>query len=250
MCIIIDDIALARLKENQPNLKFENNSIKWTLNISMFYDSKEKVGHFWNIDKFQHLKECIFDTFSIHIDLTQKLPIVKETWQKIKSFLKNEKYIYDLHISTDGVCCLMPTTQLLFHLKRDNSLESFFEKVVYPFFYSQSYHHKYGERPMGEFSHNWLWYIEFFNKSNSEVKKEILQETLSLLPKHLLEKLVSRDFSINREESCFCWSLKKIKQCHHEKTEFFLDVKKFLNYCSSHLKWKKYNIIELYKSKE
>ena len=153
-------------------------------------------------------KECramhafLCDTFKVRIDLNQVAdngwPDVRETGGRCFDIAEqNQCKIIDLHLFTNGACCL----GLRCASERNLTLERFICELVIPFFYRLSYTDRYGltaarDNLWGEYSHG--------DAGIKEYQAEILGIATS---------------NPSRNRPCPCGSGSKYKRCHLDEVE-------------------------------
>ena len=165
----IKDNEVRWLKKNYPDLNLSANCliIKGQLNLSMVYDeSKEGYILFPSEEQRCH-GVWIKDRYEIEIDLSSSsngiLPIVKETAGRIKKVAEARgKPLADFHFTVRESACLCFEFEKQKYLSNGFDLQTFFEKLLVPFFFGQSYMETYGKwPPWGEYAHNALAYFEW-----------------------------------------------------------------------------------------
>jgi len=141
--------------------------------------------------------ERIKDTYKIRIIFDEYfLPSVYEISEKIKKFSKEENIpLIDLHTyKNNGICYAGEFAKRKFILDK-KGLRDFFEEMVIPFFYDQSYFRKHKQWIRGELQHGTVGVLEeyFRLKSNTfddlfyvphsrhtEVKREDIEKEAEL----------------------------------------------------------------------
>lgn len=157
----------------------------------------------WNIEPCdRNENNCIEDVYSIEIDFNKpdinRYPVVFETDERIKKLAGSlGKSLIDLHLYTDGSCCLGVFSPF------DNlSLYSFVFERVYPYFVWQAYFSKYKKiPPCGECPH------DLEKAIYSRIEDE--QNNRNLLLSKWKDILTGN----NRNKPCPCGSGKKYKKC-------------------------------------
>ncbi len=186
---------------------------KWWEENSTFFDKEKEIIkhqypslHYIVQENNIHLLGEIYikeidDSYSIKIafpfDYPNSLPIVISDSEDI------EKNI-DLHIYSDGSCCLCLPHLEQFYFKKGSSINVFIDNLVKPFFANQAYYKITGKWLNGEYSHGLKGIYEFY----SEVFE--CSDTYSIL--QLL--YLSIKSAPNYNKKCYCGSNKSIKKCH------------------------------------
>ena len=102
--------------------------------------------------------QCVKGDYHIQFNFANEVvPKVFETQGKLKRLAnKLNNNIRDLHINTDGSCCLD------YYIKESLTLYEFIKNKVYPYFAWQAYYEKFQKSPpSGEYSHGNQARIEF-----------------------------------------------------------------------------------------
>jgi hypothetical protein len=151
------------------------------------------------------------DYYSVIIDITcfpDNFPVVRETSERIRPIANN-------HINSDGSCCFtVPVKeQLLLRKRLVKTIPQFIEKIVIPFFQNNSYKEITGHYKEGEYSHGIPGIIEAYSDILRTTDHELTQRVL-------IHFLKGRGYGKN--DSCYCGSNKKFKDCHQYK---FNDLK-------------------------
>lgn len=216
--IRLDDIETERLSINQPFLEYnrKNNKISWKLLISMYCDFQTKNAILYDVSNYLDKKETIIDQYEIEINLSWEIniPETKETAWRLKAIAEKMWIpLENLHVSDDWTCCLMPISQTYYNFLHNRWLIYYFEKEIYPYFYSQSYFQKFRVRPFWEFSHWWQWNLEYFNSLPFEIKNEIIEFLPYSMQKWILNKIISGNYIINSATKCTCWCWERFVEC-------------------------------------
>jgi hypothetical protein len=146
------------------------------------------------------------DYYWVLIDLKtfpKRFPIVKETHERIKSHVDFHKY------SDDSLCLTTPAKeQILLRKGMIKTISQFIDKIVLPFFQNNSFRELNGCYKKGEYSHGlpgvFESYLEILGISDIGLAVDIL-----------IKHLNGMSFSVN--DSCFCGSSKKFKDCHKHR---------------------------------
>ena len=154
-------------------------SIVGTLTFDMVFYSED---HSWLINPDEkHLThgERIQDSYDVIITFSSKenssIPRVIETGGRIATVAKRKGVrIIDLHVSSQGECCLCLDIEEERFFPNGFNLKDFFHKLLIPFFYNQSYFEVHNRWKWGERAHGILayfqWYAELPNPSRSNIE--------------------------------------------------------------------------------
>lgn len=209
------------LQENQPDLSFDSNKqiISGKLRFKMYYSVHER-GYVLNPDSSYENKSGIIieDVYDIEIDLSKQgfLPLVHETGGRIlRSKEKwDVKQLIDMHIFPDGTLCLCIKTEERLKMPNGFKLKDFFEKLLIPFFYYQSFFEQYGKEPWKGYSHGDLGFLESYLRQRNP-SPELTRMYFDNLSKELRKSLINR-IRFKGHESCICQSKRKFRKCHRE----------------------------------
>jgi len=187
----------------------------------VFYGKNQKPAYVIN-PQDQHLLqgERIQDKYQIRIILKpgkySNLPQVYEVSHKIESSCqkwKSDKK--DLHVYNEGVCCLCMRVGENNNFTDGFNLPDFFNNLVTPFFYAQSYFSDHGDWPWGDYRHGvfgvFEWYLEKESLSEEERVDFIACLKGDLKWPRIKELFLSG--RIREDAKCICGG-KKIKKCH------------------------------------
>jgi len=196
--------------------------INGDLMFDMVFYGKDKKPPYVIKPNQQHLSEGthIQGNYQIKIILEKgkysNLPQVFETGSKIESacqkWKSNKK---DLHIYDDDVCCLCMRIGENSNFTNVFNLPEFFNNLVIPFFYAQSYFSDKGEWPWGDYKHGifgvFEWYLEKDNLSEEE-KMDFISCLKGDAKWPLIRGLLLSN-RVRMDSKCICGG-KKIKSCH------------------------------------
>jgi hypothetical protein len=212
------------LKNNYPELKIKKEGlIKGDLVFCMKYNEKTSERRILNPSEYSSKNGLIKDRYKIEIYLNKKtIPEVKETAGRIeKNAKKTGKKIGDLHLNEDTkTACLCSPLEIKQYLPEGFILKDFFNNLLIPFFYAQSFFEINGRWPLwGEYSHGINGILESFgNLSNKEVTDEIIKICLLVLKrsenKEKYIEMLSKKGEIKGHWNCICGSGKKFRKCH------------------------------------
>lgn len=207
------------LKENHPDLLFDSASqiIHGNLYFKMYY-SVHEPGYVLNPDEPYEEKDGIVieDVYEIEINLLKQgfLPSVQEVGGRI---LKSKKKwgiedLIDMHVYSDSTACLCIPTEVQTRMPNGFNLKDFFENLLIPFFYYQSFFEKYGKEPWRGYSHGCLGILESY-LNYKDISLENVNFFLNILPDNLKDSIL-RNHKIKGHHFCLCKSRKKFRKCH------------------------------------
>lgn len=209
------------LIENYPDLHFdpEKTVISGKLCFSMHHSNK-RIGYVINPDSSFKNKDGIIieDIYEIEINLSSDefLPIVKEIGGRILK--SKEKWgidkLEDLHIYPDGTLCLCVTTEEESRMPNGFNLKDFFENLLIPFFYYQSFFERYGQEPWKGYSHGDLGILESYLHQKNPSPEMIRSFFYSLSDG--LKKCLINNVRFKGQEFCLCQSKRKFRKCHRD----------------------------------
>lgn len=167
----------------------------------------------------------IEDEYRVRIGLQgsefSDLPQVYETGLRLKKVAENRNLRQeDLHINPSGAVCLCIRPEESSNLPNGFSLEDFFNILLIPFFYAQSYFEKNNSWPWGQYSHGVWGFVEWYlqqEKPTTRTLEDLLQRLrgygnewvqikIALAPKH----------RIKGHHNCICGKMEKMRNCHPE----------------------------------
>lgn len=210
------------LRANYPDLYFDldRSIIYGELFFRMYYSRREKFKYVVNPDNSYENKEgvVIQDIYEIEIDLSdpELLPKVKEIGGRILSSQAKWKIANsaDLHLFPDDTSCLCIKTEEQTKLPNGFILKDFFENLLIPYFYYQSFFEKYGREPWKGYSHGDLGFLESYLR-----QKNPSPETINLFFFYLsevLRKCLINNIRLKSDELCICHSKRKFRKCHKD----------------------------------
>lgn len=155
------------LAERYPNLKISDSNsaiISGVLQFDMIYEP---------------LNERIQDQYVIEIEMspgpTSSLPKVKETATRIPKTA-------DRHINpNDEICCLCSSFLEEKWFPDGFKIDIFFETVLIPYFFGQTYFEKYQKWPWGEYSHGLMGLLESYLEIQGPIDRKILERVIGVL---------------------------------------------------------------------
>jgi len=233
------------LRSNYPDLTLNESEeeyavIEGLLKFDMVFhgDGKPYVIN----PKEEHLKqgERIQDEYEIRIELKpsehSNMPQVYETADRIKSVsLKKKSELMDLHINFSGSACICLNTKEKEFLPNGFNLADYFNNLVIPFFYAQSYFENTGKWPWGEYGHGVIGILEsFLEYSATQENVEVMMVALKKFCKRNnlnfnFYKEQLRQKKIKGRNQCPCNSGKKWGKCHNKSLEGLRLLREHIN---------------------
>ncbi len=225
MTLDIQESDLNWLHREYPSLVFTSGNpsiIKGMLEFDMLYE-----GDHYVIKPGDLLKspKRIKDSYEIEIRLENiqpsTLPQVREIGGRLLAVKEKyqKQFTADVHMYANGTLCLCAFPEEKTKLSKGFNLKDFFEYLLIPFFYAQSYYEKYGQWIWGERSHGPLGLLESYadNRVNGDNKRLIQEylDDLKRLPesKPFIDALLEKD-KVKGHRDCFCGSKIKLRRCH------------------------------------
>ena len=217
------------LKKYYPALKIHYKDNKATEVIGDLYFSmvflEEGKPYIINPDYGYSNGVKIKDKYQIRIELKgsefSDLPQVYETNSRLKKVadsrnIKKE----DLHINPSGAACLCIKPEEAASLPNGFNFQDFFNNLVIPFFYAQSYFEKNNTWPWGQYSHGIWGFIEWYLKQDNPTRKST-EDFLEQLQKYnnewqLLKNLLTPKREVKGHQQCICGKDEKFRNCHKD----------------------------------
>ena len=207
-----------------PNLIFRDGSplvLAGMLKFDMLYNSRDEKYVINPGDGADLKGERIRDSYYVEIRFKtsefSSLPQVYECGGRVEKVARERKLkLIDLHVNGNGAVCLCLKMEEKKYLPNGFNLCDYFQNLVIPFFYAQSFFEKHNRWPWGEYSHEDLGYLEGYESIDS---KESVLECVKLLKKYPrwaeYEKLLKEKGKLKiHRHYCFCRSGRKIRKCH------------------------------------
>lgn len=176
----------------------------------------------------------IEDTYQIRIELQgsefSDLPQVYETGSRLQKVAENKKIKKtDLHINPSEAACLCIRPEEPSNLPDGFSLENFFNILLVPFFYAQSYFEKNNSWPWGQYSHGACGYVEWYLRQEQSTV-ELLEDLLQRLQKQRnewakIKTILDTEHQIKGHHNCICGKMEKMRNCHPEVLRGFWKIK-------------------------
>lgn len=108
------------------------------------------------------------------------------------------------------------------------NVKDFFNKLLVPFFYEQSYFQKYDKWPWGQHAHGILGLIERYGEIKDHSKVETV-ELFNIIKNSekwfLLKQMLKKRKNIKDYKKCICGSREKFRDCHPEIITGLLNLK-------------------------
>lgn len=201
-------------------IKGDPSIIKGTLEFDMIYSANK-----YTLNPTVADPNRIKDSYKIEIILENippsKLPQVKEIGGRLEKV--KEKYgkesLAAMHVNSNEILCLCSYLEEESKMPNRFNLIDFFNNILVPFFYSQSFYEKKEIWPWGERSHGSLGlcesYLDYREDGNNiklinDCLRGIKQQQDSAV---FFEALVKKD-KIKGHWLCFCKSQKRFRDCH------------------------------------
>ena len=230
------------LSHEHPSLKISDVSgvtvLSGKLKFDMVYEDK---GNSFIVfpKKYEGDGIHIKDEYEIKV-LFQKggvseLPQVFETGSRIKNLAENKKLpLSDFHVNNDESVCLYVAGKEIKYFPTGFRTQIFFNQLVIPFFYAQTYFHQYNRWPWGEYGHGILGIFEWYNE-NKNVDTADVEKMLTILSQASDWQLIKSKFKgkdwVKGHTICFCGKNTKIRNCHPQALagmwRFKNDLEKF-----------------------
>ncbi|MDQ3098279.1 MAG: hypothetical protein M3Q44_00850 [bacterium] len=164
----------------------------------------------------------IQDEYEVEILLLKSrvsdLPQVFETDSRIRTLAEDKKLpLADFHLNGDGSVCLCVAGKEREYFPDGFDIQIFFNQLVVPFFYAQTYVQKFGAWPWGEYGHGVLGIFEWYNEKQSLTKSEVEQmiQTFKSAPDWpLIVTKFKGSYKIKGHMDCICGKNMKIRKCH------------------------------------
>lgn len=215
------------LNGQYPNLKIHNGNnskteIAGALNFSMAYQE----GNPYVINPAPDYAEGvkIQDSYQIRIEFEgsefSDLPQVFETDSRIAKVAQSRNLkLEDLHINPSGAACLCIKPEEAGNFPAGFNITDFFNNLLIPFFYAQSYFELHNSWPWGQYSHRNLGFIEWYFHQREDAQQET-NNIITRLKKynnwHTLKQLLESKHKVKGHHLCICGKDEKFRNCHPE----------------------------------
>jgi len=181
--------------------------------------------------------ERIQDEYEIKIEFKpsehSNLPQVYETSGKIESLAKEKTLkLEDLHINPSKSACLCLNTKESDYLPNGFNLPDYFNNLVIPFFYAQSYFRNTGQWRWGEYGHGMAGILE--SCLEYDATKENVEMLIGAIEKFCERNGMNSNFykeqlrqkKIKGRNQCpMCKSGKRWEKCHSKSLEGLRSLK-------------------------
>lgn len=166
----------------------------------------------------------IQDEFHIEIILKNSshsnLPQVYERGERLNSVAVDRQLkLTDLHINPEGAACLCLNIEEENYLPNGFTLQEFFNSLVVPFFYAQSYFEKNNSWPWGQYSHGSVGIFEWCFKQ-PDMTADIIREPLDRLKRladwDKVQTYLDPKKKVKGHYDCLCGSKRKFRNCHED----------------------------------
>jgi len=226
------------LEETYPGFEYnsQDGRIRCVIPFRMYYYEKEPDIYVINPDEtYKQRPGCLIeDIYEVDIFLDNELliPRVKERGGRI--LRSKEKWglrnLIDMHVFLDHTLCLCPFAEQKIRLPNGFNFHDFFENLLIPYFYYQSFFEQYGYEPWKGASHGDLGILESYSKTakNRNISLEILYLYLANLSPAIRNNILKK-VPIMGHHLCKCGSGRIFRKCHQEALTGY---KKMLLDCS------------------
>lgn len=216
------------LKGHYPTLKisYKDNGIAEIIGIFSFSMAFLQEGKPYVINPVPDYTDGIKlkDKYQIRIELKgsefSDLPQIYETDSRLEKVAESRNLRKeDLHINPSGAACLCIKPEEVESLPNGFSLQDFFNNLVTPFFYAQSYFEKNNTWPWGQYSHGVWGFIEWYLKQDNPTK-QTTEDCLECLRKYnnewqLLKGCLASKYKVKGHHLCICGKNEKFRNCHN-----------------------------------
>lgn len=226
------------LKKNHPSLYVHTKKgsaveIRGDLHVSMAFSGE---GRPYEINPaFNHAEGVVInDQYQIRIEFKpsrySNLPQVYETGHRIERIVQDRSLqLVDLHINPTGATCLCITVEEKEKLPTGYTLEEFFNRLLIPFFYAQSYYEKNNKWPWGQYGHGVLGYIEWYS-NQKELPRAIVESFIGSLRRapewRDLQVLLAPHHKVKGHHGCLCGRGDALRRCHPDVLRGVWKIKK------------------------
>jgi hypothetical protein len=208
------------LAENYPGLVLQDNTIVGKLSFSATYN--EKTNQFFIL---RDEKVDVWD--GIALSCEYQIRIVRRdtiTYSTLPALYVDEIDIVDSrHFGFDHSACLCSPLQEKEFASPDLNFPKFFEELVLPFLYGQSFYSAYQHWPWKEYSHGATGLLESFTDEHAIMDQGTIQDFLAILAIDKrawpnIREALQRD-QIKGHLPCFCPKHDQIRRCHPKALE-------------------------------
>jgi hypothetical protein len=174
----------------------------------------------------------IEDAYELLISYAQNSKIVvREVAGRILQTKRKWRLSFaDVHMYSDGSLCICPEPEEKLRLPNGFNIRDFFNHLLIPYLYYQSYLNKYGKEPWKSSSHGELGILESYGKYLFRTPSfEIVNQYLKYLTP-TSENTILNAKPLRPNDLCLCHSGKNFLDCHNEAFEGY--KKLFSDYIS------------------
>ena len=210
-----------------PALKIHNENanvvkVAGVLNFSMAFQEGKPYVINPALDYREGIK--IQDNYQIRIECKTSefsdLPQVYETGSRIIKIAQSRNLKpEDLHINPSGSVCLCISLEEAESLPTGFNIPDFFNNLLVPFFYAQSYFEKYNVWPWGQHSHGNLGLFEWYSQKGGTTRQSV-EQFLNKLKRYkdwqMIQQLLLPSHEVKGHHKCICGKDDKIRKCHSE----------------------------------
>lgn len=236
---MLSDMERTWLRHNYPDLDYDPSqfTISGELAFRMHYSGNPVAGFVVNPDESFSSKGGVLlqDVYEIQIKHMNSnlLPEVKEVGGRLIHSMSRWNLVnpQDLHMFMDGSLCLCPPTEFHTYFPHGFNIVDYFNRLLVPFFYYQSYFEKYGKEPWRGYSHGDLGILESYQnlveRDGPATRVMALEFSRSLSEgtrTQLKENVRLKGFN-----ACLCGSGRKFSKCHVKALHGFNSLRRSLH---------------------
>ena len=176
----------------------------------------------------------IEDEYKVRIELRgsefSNLPQVYESDGRLEKIARDRNLrLEGLHINPSGAACLCIQQEETDNLPSGFNLKDFFNNLVIPFFYAQSYFEKNNTWPWGQYSHGVWGFIEWYLRQEKPVSTKT-DDLLQRLQRYgnewtKIKTVLAPNYRIKGHHNCICGKMEKMRNCHPEVLRGFWRLK-------------------------
>ncbi|MGC2745038.1 MAG: hypothetical protein WA672_17820 [Candidatus Angelobacter sp.] len=219
------------LAEKYPGLVVHDNAIIGKLSFIATYDE--------NINQFFIMRDGEVDVGGVVLSCEYQIRIVprhKVTYSALPAvYVDGIEIVDDRHLSFDHSACLCSPLQEKEFLFPAFNFPKFFEELVVPFLYGQSFYSKYNRWPWPEYAHGAIGLLESFVDEQA-LDPDMSQNFLAVLAVDKrtwpnIKAALQRD-QIKGHTPCFCPKHEQIRRCHPKALIGIRKLQQQVKYCS------------------
>lgn len=211
------------LKIHYPALVYDeqNHLLAGLFAFRMYYSDEEPDTYVINPDNSIDFTKghLIEDEYNIEMRFSERypIPIIKETQGRILHSKEKWKVknLIDMHVFPDETLCLCPIAEIALRLPDGFNLRDYFENLLIPYFYYQSFFEKYGYEPWKASSHGDLGIFESYFKTvqSGQITPKVLGLYLATLSE-VTRNSILQNVIIKGHHICICGSGLMFRKCH------------------------------------